>query len=449
MQLTPHTTGSSSSEAPRRLLLIAYHWPPTGGVRVQRWVKLVKYLAQQGWHISVYTPANPIRDYVDEQLLQEIPSTVALLTQPVREPLRLVQRFMRKKDTVGIGLMREKSMRSSWLSKFLLWIRANFFIPDARVGWVRPSFRYLQRYLALHKHDVLVTTGPPHSMHLLGKKLGKACNIPWVADFRDPWVHIDYMHRMPLTQWALAKHKRLERRVVQAANAVVVVTRTMYEEFSAHAPKQIEIISNGYDPVDFPPLATTPEGVKAPLIILHMGPMNPDRNPLILWKTLARLQKEGIATPRTLQLHTLGGADITVKQAVDQWQVQSLVQFLPFIPHEQVPERLQQAGILLLCINDTPVAKGLHTGKLFEYLAAQRPILSLGPHDGEAAVIIHQCEAGVNIALDEEEALYNYLRQALLQGVPTQAVGKEKEVKRYSRKEQAEHYNTLLRSLLS
>lgn len=430
----------------RKILLIAYHWPPTGGVSVQRWVKLVKYLSRLGWDITVYTPSHPLRDTEDPTLLAQIPAGVRIITQPAIEPTRLIKRLSGKRSHPGIGLTQEEGKKRTIIQRLILWIRANLFIPDARCLWIGPSVRFLSRYIRQNPQDAIITTGPPHSMHLIGLKLKRRLNITWVADFRDPWVHIDYMHRLPLSTRAKRRHEYLERKVVERASATVTVTPTWAEEFRQHHPPRVELIPNGYDPEDFPESIDRPQDER--FTLLHMGSMNPDRNPLELWSALEQLQKEGIINPSNFRFLAHGQVDYSVKQSIAEHGITPLVQLLPPIPHAQVASLLQSASMLLLCINRGPEAKGMLTGKLYEYLAAQRPILCLGPRDGEAARAVAECKSGETFTPKQETELTLYLREQIQRKETPIHVGKKELILKYSREQQALQYSKLLDDLI-
>jgi len=173
----------------KKVLVVTYYWPPAGGPGVQRWLKFVKYLPEFGIEPHVYVPQNPNYPIVDETLLCEPNPAIHIIKQPIFEPYALGKIISKKKtNRISSGIITEKNM--SWMEKFLLFVRGNLFIPDARVFWVKPSYTYLKNYLIEQKIDTLITTGPPHSLHLIGLRLKKELKINWIADFRDPWTTI-------------------------------------------------------------------------------------------------------------------------------------------------------------------------------------------------------------------------------------------------------------------
>ncbi|MEX1382275.1 MAG: glycosyl transferase family 1, partial [Lutibacter sp.] len=199
-----------------KVLIITYYWPPAGGSGVQRWLKFVKYFRDFDIEPVVYTVENPKYPILDESLVKDIPKGIEVLKQPIFEPNNLLS-FFGKKKTESAGFL---NPNPSFFEKILQYIRANYFIPDARKFWIKPSVNYLKKYISKNNIDAIITTGPPHSMHLIGLKLKKQLGINWIADFRDPWTEIDYFHQLPLSKKAINKHHFLEQEVLLNADKV-------------------------------------------------------------------------------------------------------------------------------------------------------------------------------------------------------------------------------------
>ncbi|HOP44190.1 MAG TPA: glycosyltransferase, partial [Flavobacteriales bacterium] len=237
----------------KRVLIVTYYWPPNGGAGVQRWLKFVKYLPQHGWQPVVYTPENPELVAEDPGLLDDVPREAEVIKRRISEPYGLYKRLTGRgvKEKVHTAFLSEEK-REGWRDRMALWVRSNFFIPDARVGWVGPSVRFLKQYLREHPVDVIVTTGPPHSMHLIGLRLKRALGIRWVADFRDPWTNIDFYRQLKLSRSADRRHRRLEAEVLREADTVVAVGWTLADELRDLGAKRVEVITNGFDPADVP-----------------------------------------------------------------------------------------------------------------------------------------------------------------------------------------------------
>ena len=282
-----------------KVLIVTYYWPPAGGSGVQRWLKFVKYLQDFGIEPIVYTVDNSKYPILDASLENEIPDNIIVLKQPIWEPNNILSIFKKKKTQQSAGFL---NPNPTFFGKILQYIRANYFIPDARKYWVKPSVKYLEKYLSENKIDAIITTGPPHSLHLIGLHLKKKTKVKWIADFRDPWTDIDYFHQLPLTKKAIKKHHQLEKEVLKNADASLVVGKTMKTNYEAFS-KNIHVVTNGYDSEE----KTNNQSVlDSKFSITHIGLMNADRNPKMLWKALAELSEENSDFKNDLEIKLIG-----------------------------------------------------------------------------------------------------------------------------------------------
>ncbi|MCL3780218.1 glycosyl transferase family 1 [Prolixibacteraceae bacterium JC049] len=375
----------------KKVLIITYYWPPSGGAGVQRWLKFAKYLPENGWQPIIYTPSNPENPIEDHSLVKEVPDEAIILKQPIWEPYEWYKRFVGKKgEKINTGFLSEKK-EPGMMEKLSVWVRGNFFIPDARKFWIKPSVKYLAQYLKENPVDAIVSTGPPHSMHMIAMKVGRKVNIPWLADFRDPWTNIDYYSDLKLSRWADNKHHALEKAVVQNCNELVVVGKQMKEEFEELRNSSIEVITNGYDESDF---SEDNIVLDEKFSIVHIGTIAPNRNPKVLWSALGELVKDNDELKNDLEIRLIGKVDQSVFKSIDEAGLTNCLNRVGYVSHSEVFGELRKSQILLLAINDTPNAKGILTGKFFEYLAAKRPVLAVGPEDGEVARILKETGAG-------------------------------------------------------
>jgi glycosyltransferase involved in cell wall biosynthesis len=370
----------------KRLLIITYYWPPNGGAGVQRWLKFTKYLPQHGWQPVVYTPSNPEVIMPDPALEGEVPAEAEIVRYPITEPYGFYKRLTgRGKDTkVHTGFLSEEK-RQGWREDLALWVRSNLFIPDARVWWVKPSVRRLKAYLKDHPVDAVVTTGPPHSLHLIGLALKRELGVHWIADWRDPWTNIDFYQQLKLTGWADRKHRRLEGDVLREADRTIAVGWTMAAELEALGAKHVDVITNGYDPAD----VTTPAAaVDEAFSLVHVGSLTATRNAPGLWKALALLCAQDPVFAAKLKLRFVGAVDHTVLASIAEAGLSEKVERVGPVSHAEAMRHMQQARVLLLLLNDTANARGILTSKLFEYLSVGRPLLSIGPKDGDLARVL-------------------------------------------------------------
>ncbi len=423
----------------KRLLLLTYYWPPAAGAGVQRWLKMVKYLTDLGWQCTIYCPSNAPYAQRDESLARDLPPGVRTIgTHALDAGHLLAQSGIggRKGGHAPVDSGSVKSQRG-----VVKWLRANLFIPDAKMLWIAPSARYLRRWLMDNPQDLLISTGPPHTMHLIARRLKRSTGIPWLADFRDPWVNIDYMHHLPLTAWARRAHERQERSVLLEADAVTVVTPGWLADYQAIRPHGIHLVPNGYDPADFEHLL--PYRPTLPLTLLHIGQLNADRNPHTLWEALALLHAQGRISTELLRVRLIGAVDESIKREAEQRGIAAYLDHQPPLPHSAVPQELRSSGALLLAINDTPTAKSILTGKVYEYLAAGRPIICLGPKDGSAAHLLEETRSGHTFGRDDAQRLAQHLLDLLAQLRGGRLEVEQRGVELYSRASQAADIATI------
>ncbi len=377
----------------KKVLIIAYYWPPTGGGGVYRWVKFVKYLREYGWEPIVYTPLNPEAAIRDESLLKNIPEDITVIKRKITEPYNLYKFFTgKKKDHTIDNFVEKKKSGNSFKDKLSIWIRGNLFIPDARCMWIKPSSRFLKKWLKKNPVDVIVSTGTPHSMHMIALKVSKKLNIPWLADFRDPWTKIDFYQQLMLSKCANRKHHRLERKVLKSANRVVTVSNNWGQLMKDLGAKNVSVINNGYDEDDFQFL---PVETDSDFSVTHVGVLNKDRNPVELWQVFSNLCEESLEFREKLKLRFLGSVDYTIRDNLEKFSLIENAEFLSYVPHDEALKISAKSAILLLLLNNTHDVMGRIPGKLYEYLASQRPILLIGPENCDSDIILRDSRAGL------------------------------------------------------
>jgi len=424
----------------KRVLIITYYWPPSGGAGVQRWLKFSKYLPLHQWQPVIYTPSNPEAPVDDPSLQKDVHPETVVWRRRIWEPYMLYKSFvgMGKGDRINAGFLSEdeKPPRKEGLA---VWIRGNLFIPDARKFWVDPSARFLLKNLRDNPVDAVISTGPPHSMHLIAFQLHQRMRIPWIADFRDPWTEIDFYNQLKLTRRADRKHHRLEAQVLTSADRVVVVGETMAERFRLKAGIQTSVIPNGYDDEDFTGDSAEEDeqipGSPGHLFnVVHVGAMNRDRNHPAFWETLASLKREDPEFERELRITLVGKLDHSVHRSLAEFQLQDCTKMTPSLPHNQVIPLLRSATVLYLPINHTPNARSIATGKIFEYLSAARPILGIGPVDGDAAGILRSCKAGEMVDFTDLKEMKRILSEWALRHRQGKLAVRPTNIDRYSRR---------------
>jgi glycosyltransferase involved in cell wall biosynthesis len=413
----------------KKILIVTYYWPPAGGPGVQRWLKFVKYLPDFGIQPIVYIPENPTYPIVDEQLVAEVSKDVIIVKQKIKEPYRLAA-FFSKKNTqkISSGIIPNKK-KQGFMERLLLWVRGNLFIPDARVLWVKPSVAFLETYMKEHSIDVLITTGPPHSLHLIGLALQEKVGVKWVADFRDPWTTIGYHKDLNLSPKAEQKHKQLERTVLQKADLILVTSPTTQKEFQAITLQPIEVITNGYDTekIDKQPLDEK-------FTLAHIGSLLSERNPKILWKVLQELCNEYPQFKADFQLKLIGKVSQEVLDSLQEFHLIDHLTNLGYLSHLEAVTEQRKSQVLLLIEIDRLDTRCIIPGKLFEYLVSERPIIGIGPKDSDFATILKETNTGVFFEYAEQERLkallLSYYHLYLEKNLKVNPVG----LQQYSRK---------------
>lgn len=424
-----------------KVLIITYYWVPAGGSGVQRWLKFVKYLRDFNIEPVVYTVDEAKYPIIDESLKSDVPENIEVLKKDIWEPNNLLSIFKKKETKTSAGFL---NPNPTFFGKILQYIRANYFIPDARKFWIKPSVKYLEKYLKENKIDAIITTGPPHSLHLIGLALKKKINIKWIADFRDPWTAIDYFHQLPLTKKSIKKHHQLEQEVLANADASLVVGETMKANYKTFS-NNIHVVTNGYDSEKNEKVVSV---LDAKFSITHIGLMNSDRNPKVLWKALSELSEENNSFKNDLEIKLIGKLSDDVLADLEKYKFKS-VEKINYVPHKEVQQYQRNSQVLLLAVNNVPSAKGIITGKIFEYLQAKRPILAIGPEDGDLAVILKNTNSGTIVDFNDKEAikrtvlsLYKSYKENTLQV-------SSKDIEQYHRKELTKQLSVILKQVVN
>ena len=442
------TSGAPETRPPhqarRRVLFVTYYFPPSGGSGVQRSLKFARYLPEFGWLPTVLTvqPEHASYPDLDPDLGTEIHPDVDVERTFAWDPYALYARVLskEKEDVVSVGFLGEAEMNLR--QRIARWIRANIFLPDARVGWVPFAARRGDELLRRGGFDAILTTGPPHSAHLVGLLLAARHRLPWVADFRDPWTEIDYYADLPMTAPARAFDRFLENLVLRRATAGTVVGEAMRHALSRSGSLPMHVIPNGFDPADFEAVEASPSGDE--FVLSHIGNLNEARNPAILWEALSRLDVN--ATMPKLRLEFVGNVEPAVLASAARHGLKVRLRTMPYVPHADAVRRMKSATMLLLSINRVRGAEGIITGKVFEYVASGRPVIGIGPADGDAARVLRESGAGTLFDFDDVEGIAIELRSRYddwqsgrpLEGAPADAA------RRYSRRTQAEELAALL-----
>ncbi|QNK77645.1 glycosyltransferase [Winogradskyella sp. PAMC22761] len=411
------------------VLIITYYWPPAGGPGVQRWLKFVKYLSEFDIEPIVYCPENPNYPIMDESLVNEIPNNITILKQPINEPYGLASLFSKgsaKKISSGVI---PKAKKQSFIEKAMLYVRGNYFIPDARKNWVSPSVSYLSEYIKKHQIETIITTGPPHSLHLIGLQLKAKLGVKWLADFRDPWTTIGYHKDLKLTDSSKAKHLDLEQKVLNTADQIIVTSNHTKNEFQTKTKQPVSVITNGYDTHK-----VRVEGKDIQFTLSHIGSLLSERNPVVLWNVLSEIIKENKDFSEVFKLQLIGVVSDDVVESIHENGLKNHVDVVGYVSHDEALQFQMKSQLLLLIEIDSEDTKAIIAGKVFEYLISETPILAIGPKDSDVEQIITSTNTGTYFNYQQKAELktqiLNYFEAFQNDNLQVNAIG----LQPYSRK---------------
>lgn len=392
----------------KKVLIITYYFPPSGGAGVQRWLKMMKFLPEFGIEPIVLTVDAKYASYpqYDYSMLAEIPTGVAVYRTKSREVLSLYKKVSPNKEVPYGGFANEP--QPNLFQKIARFIRGNFFLPDPRRGWNKYAYKKACEIIQKEGIQTVITTSPPHSTQLIGLKLKK--NFPslqWIADLRDPWVEIYYNKDLYQTKWAEKRNMKYEYSVLTQADKIITVSEDCAKMFKRNAGPNLPIfvLPNGYDPDDFKDLELIPnEGKK---VLSYVGVFSPQYRIDVL---VDALRKIAPMWADKLLLRFVGVVCEEAKEMLDDLPYE--IDYIDYVSHKKAIAYMCSSDALLLCIPYIPKNKGILTGKMFEYMAAQKPIVLIGPIDGDAAYIIEKCEAGNCCGYDMYQVAH-YINAAL------------------------------------
>ena len=392
----------------KKVLIITYYWPPSGGSGVQRWLKFVKYLPHFGWEPIVFTPENPSFSIRDESLLNDIPSKVEVIRFPIWEPYEIFLKLSgSNKGSLKPTELVSKNKRSLFQS-FATWIRGNIFVPDPRVFWVKPSVNFLHDFILQNKIKTIITTGPPHSVHLIGYWLKKKnSSLRWLADFRDPWSQWGFLDSIKAGSFARRLHKRFESKVLSSATKIITITPFYVRQFKSLAQRHVDFLPNGFDEDDFKNLVHTRNDK---FLIRHVGTINEKCDPRPFMTALREVMIASEGFTEHVKIEFIGEVHPDFKSFVTHDEkLSSVTSFTGNIPHKQLLSKYGESSLLLLVLHGYKDAEGFMPGKLFEYMATGIPVLGIGPANGDASDLLRETKAGEMFDAANLSGIKNFL----------------------------------------
>lgn len=393
----------------KKILIITYYWPPAGGPGVQRWLKFAKYLPEFGWKPIIYTPENPSYPLLDESLMKDVPENLEIIKTKIWEPYQLAEKLNKSNKKFKAGQF-DVGNNQSWKSKLSIWVRGNFFIPDARVFWVNPSVKFLEQYLKDNKIDVVVTSGPPHSLHLIGLNLKKKfTDLKWIADFRDPWTEISYYKHLKLTNKSDKKHRQLESEVFKNADITLATSYTDAENFRKNGANAV-CITNGFDESDSVNNEKLKDSnIKIQFTLSYIGVLEQLRNPENLWKALKDLVKTNSDFAEKFKLKFVGRIDDKILQSIENSSLKNYIENLGYLSHDKAIDEMSDSSMLLITNFPNLPSKGIIPGKIFEYLATGKQIISFGPSEADVSKILTETKAGKHFSYEDSETIKQFI----------------------------------------
>jgi len=432
-----------------KVLIITYYWPPSGGAGVQRILKFVKYLPEFGIKPFIVTVNKDKASYpvLDETLERDIPKEAEVFRTDTFEPYELYSKLLGKKS-IPTGFSNESNPGT--FQKFSRFIRGNFFIPDGRKGWINFAFREACRIIEKENIKTVVTTSPPHSAQIVGLKLKKKYNLNWIADLRDPWTDIYYYNEFSHRKFAKEKDSNYEKDVLENADKIITVGKNLKEIFVKKSkkinPQKVFVIPNGFDEEDFKnkPIETDTEiKTENEFIITYTGTLAESYNPKVFFTALKKVTEK--FKEIKFRLRFIGNPAASVTDEINNLSLSGILKQIPTVTHDKSVEYLLESTILLLVIPENKDSKGILTGKLFEYLAAAKPIICIGPKDGDAAEIINICEAGKTFDRNEEAEVAVYLTELIDKWKKDGTLKiRNRNFEKYSRKNQAKELSEII-----
>jgi glycosyltransferase involved in cell wall biosynthesis len=388
----------------KKVLVITYYWPPSGGAGVQRWLRFSKYLPLSGWEPVILTVDPKFAAYpaIDNSLENEISPDLRVYKTKAADYFRFYNKDKGKIPSAGFASDDNKGLKS----KILRFIRGNFFIPDPRKGWNNHAFKRACEIIERENIKHLITTSPPHSTQLIGLKLKeKFPELNWIADLRDPWTDIYYYDKFYPTFISKFIDRRFEKKVLYTSDKIITVGGSLKGLFVRRIPAiayKTEVITNGFDDEDFRGLNPTKPGK---FTVSYIGTLS-DVYPVDgLLHALNNLKNRNIV----FLLKFVGTISPSRKEIVLSKIDTSSVEFLPYVRHGEAIRYMAESSLLILIIPEHKSNKSIITGKIFEYIASGRPVMCLGPLDGDAAEIINSSGAGGTFDYTDHAAIEEFM----------------------------------------
>lgn len=392
---------------PKKVLILSYYWPPSGGAGVQRWLKFSKYLFDFDVEPIVLTVDEQYAEYpnLDLSLVQDVHPKLKVHKTKTWEPFNIYKKISNQEKLKHGNVSSKKSIKG----KLINFIRANFFVPDPRRYWKKYAIK--EALSIINKQDIacIITTGPPHSVHLIGLELKKKTGIKWLADFRDPWTNFMFNEDLPRLSFIKKMDSKNEQKVLKNADEIVTTTNGISKDFKSFKEK-ITVLSNGYDDSDIPHFVSKKN---KKFILSYIGNFRNNQDVSILWSTLNKLQEEKLITTDNFELALVGNIANNIEASIHSNKLEGFIFRHGYLPHNEALSVMMQSNALLIIIPDVQSKMSINTGKIFEYLASKNPVITIGPKGGDADLILQNCQRNKAVEYKDGELLYQQIKSEL------------------------------------
>jgi len=431
----------------KKVLIITYYWPPAGGPGVQRVLKFAKYLPEFGWDPIILTVANGEYPAIDESLAKDIPEGCKVYKTKTLEPSSFYRKFtgMKQHEKIPVANLAQKNI--SWKKKLSNWVRLNLFVPDAKIGWIPYAVAQGKKIIREEQPDIIFSSSPPPTVHLIAKKLAKWSGLKWVADFRDPWTKIHYLQNQKFISFSKRRNQNLERDVVAGCDKATCVSTNFVNLISSDQKDKFEIITNGFDTETV--VSTEIKASKNVFKILYIGGLTWNRYYKSFFVWLKELIQKGYLDENKIKIQLAGSIEPTIKKEIEElFSTLNVLDVKAYLPHSEAVSLMHEADLLLLFLEQVEGYEGHIPGKLFEYISTQNRILGLGSATGESAQILEKTKAGRVISPENEQEIKKQLITEFhnwQNGEITKS--DEADIEKYSRKQLTKQLATLFDKL--
>ncbi len=376
----------------KKILIITYYWPPSGGSGVQRWLNFSNYLVDLGYDVTVLSPEFADYPILDNSLINQINPLVKILKVPVFEPAKFFKSNSKNSDNIE---------NKGIINYLKLFIRSNFFFPDSRTFWINKVVKTASSFISKNNINYVITTSPPFSINIIGYKLKLKNNIKWISDYRDPWSDFFQFKEMPMFSNIKKKHFNWEKKCLKTADLVIVTSPSLKTTYSK-INSSTHLITNGFD--------TVKDTINSKEFeIMYSGVMKSSQNPKMLWKTLYNISNTNKSFKNDFKLTLIGSFDKSIHQNKHLKKLKENVIFKDYISKDLLSKNLSTAKVFILCDINQPKGGNIIPGKFFHYMSYKIPIIAFSSKNSDTSNIVNETKCGNVFDFSNEIDLKNHI----------------------------------------